>query len=169
MAYLREYVMKTPNQHKMERMMSLGNAAQRKETKTDKTLVTVLEENTLSDANSNKIDDSNIRSGKLKEGTETKNPEIILTEHENNLTSTEPSNVTSELLNKPQILITTLDTDGRKTEMMREEVDRTQNSNAQHNLLTNEKNQTFDENKVNKKVYKDDYIVTIEPTTILGT
>ena len=150
-------------------MMSLGNVAQRKETKTDKTLVTVPEENTLSDANSNKIDDSNIRPGKLKEGTETKNPEIILTEHENNLTNTEPSNVTSELLNKPQILITTLDTDGRKTEMMREEVDRTQNSNPQHNLLTNEKNQTFDENEVNKKVYKDDYIVTIEPTTILGT
>ena len=165
MAYLREYVVRTPNQHKMERMMSLGKITQRQATKADKTLVTVSEENTLM----TNIDDINIRPSKLKEGAETKKPEIILTEHKNDFSSIEPSNVTFELFNEPQTLVNTLDNDGRKMEMTREGVDKTQTSCVQHNLLTNEKIRTVDEDKVNNKVNKGDYTATIEPSTILGT
>lgn len=54
-------------------------------------------------------------------------------------------------------------------EMTREEVDRTQTLNVQHNILNNKKSQTVDEDKVNSKVNKDGYTATIEPSTILGT
>lgn len=145
--------------------MSLSKVTERQATKSDNTLVTVTEENALSDAN---IDDIKVRSSKSKERPETKKPEIILNEHENNFTSIEPSNVTFEILNQPQILVSTLDTDGRKMEMTREEVDRTQTSNVQHNILNNKKNQTVDEDKVNSKVNKDGYTATIESSTILG-
>lgn len=146
--------------------MSRSKVTERQATKSDNTLVTVTEENALSDAN---IDDIKVRSSKSKERPETKKPEIILNEHENNFTSIEPSNVTFEILNQPQILVSTLDTDGRKMEMTREEVDRTQTSYVQHNILNNKKNQTVDEDKVNNKVNKDGYTATIEPSTILGT
>lgn len=82
--------------------MSLSKVTERQATKSDNTLVTVTEENALSDAN---IDDIKVRSSKSKERPETKKPEIILNEHENNFTSIEPSNVTFEILNQPQILM----------------------------------------------------------------